>query len=50
MKIYNLEQQILTLEQYLLVKLQQRDFHGVRDVCTDIEILEAVLKATKESK
>lgn len=48
MKIYNMEDQLKILEEYLKVKLQHRDWHGVRDVCVDIEILEALMK--KESK
>lgn len=44
MKIYNIEDQLKILEEYLKVKLQQRDWHGVRDCCVDIEILEAIKK------
>lgn len=44
MKIYNIEDQLKILEEYLKVKLQQRDWHGVRDCCVDIEILEAIIK------
>lgn len=44
MKIYNMEDQLKILEDYLKVKLQHRDWHGVRDVCVDIEILEALIK------
>lgn len=41
---YTLEEQIIILKEYLNVKLQQGDLHGVRDVCVDIEILEAIKK------
>ena len=44
MKIYSTEEQIHILKEYLKVKLQQRDWHGVRDCCVDIEILEAIIK------
>jgi hypothetical protein len=29
-----------TLKEYLLVKLDQEDWHGIRDVCVDIELIE----------
>lgn len=45
---YTLEDQRMILEEYLKVKLQQRDWHGVRDVCVDIEILEALIKKEQE--
>jgi hypothetical protein len=32
------------LIEYLKVKLAQEDWHGVRDACVDIEMLEAKLR------
>lgn len=40
----SLEQQLEILERYLEAKRAIRDWHGVRDVCVDIEILEARIK------
>jgi hypothetical protein len=36
------------LKEYLLVKLEQEDYHGVRDCCTDIEIINAKIELLKE--
>lgn len=33
------QQRYNALYEYLLVMLHQRDWHGVRDVCVDIEVL-----------
>jgi len=38
------QEHLKVLELYLQTKLEQRDWHGVRDVCVDIEILEALIK------
>jgi len=37
------EEHLVILEQYLKAKLEIRDWHGVRDVCVDIEVLEALI-------
>ena len=38
------------LKEYLLVKLEQEDYHGIRDVCVDIEIINAQIKILQENK
>lgn len=45
----NLHKQLEVLEEYLRVKLAQRDWHGVRDVCVDIEVIEAKIHERGES-
>jgi DNA-binding transcriptional regulator YiaG len=39
------QQKRKNLIDYLKVKLDQQDLHGIRDVCVDIEILDAVHNA-----
>lgn len=42
-----LEAQRQTLIAYARLKLDQQDWHGVRDACVDIEILDARIKECK---
>lgn len=46
----SLKKQKATLISYLLVKLAQEDWHGVRDCCVDIEVIEAKLEILCNSK
>lgn len=43
-----LKTQKQTLIEYLLVKLAQQDWHGIRDCCVDIELIEAQIAMMKE--
>lgn len=38
-----------TLIEYLLVKLAQQDWHGIRDCAVDIELIEARIAILKEA-
>ncbi len=46
-KIETIEQHIKSLEEYILSKLKQRDWHGVTDAAVDIRELEAEIKGLK---
>jgi hypothetical protein len=39
-----LREQVEELRRYLLLKVEQRDWHGVADAAMDIRELEAVIK------
>jgi hypothetical protein len=43
-KIESLKEELTLMEQYLKLKLAQRDWHGVADAAMDIREIEAQLK------
>ena len=44
MRVEFLRRQIAELTRYLLLKVEQRDWHGVADAAMDIREIEAVIK------
>lgn len=50
MKVDQLVSSIKTMEEYLLLRLSLRDWHGVMDAAADLRELEAQLRVLQEGK